>query len=216
MENKLPEGWKITNLEYICNLVTDGTHDKTPLVDKEIGVLLVTSKDLTEDGISFENVTYITTEQHQQIIRRSKPEKGDILYSKIGTIGKPTIVNVDFEFSIKNVALFKLKEDIVFNKYIRYYLKCEQVHNSLLKRADGGNQKFIPINALKKIEIILPPLKTQQKIVSILEKAEETRKLRAQADELTQKLLQSVFLEMFGDPVTNPMGWNTEKLENYV
>ncbi|AKB64737.1 restriction endonuclease subunit S [Methanosarcina mazei] len=213
MENKLPEGWKITNLEYICNLVTDGTHDKTPLVDKEIGVPLVTSKDLTEDGISFENVTYITTEQHQQIIRRSKPEKGDILYSKIGTIGKPTIVNVDFEFSIKNVALFKLKEDIVFNKYIRYYLKCEQVHNSLLKRADGGNQKFIPINALKKIEIILPPLKTQQKIVSILEKAEETRKLRAQADELTQKLLQSVFLEIFGDPVTNPMGWNTEKLE---
>ncbi|MDY0245743.1 MAG: restriction endonuclease subunit S [Methanosarcina mazei] len=59
----------------------------------------------------------------------------------------------------------------------------------------------------------LPPLETQQKIVSILEKAGETKKLRAQVDELTQKLLQSVFLEMFGDPVTNPMGWNTEKLE---
>ncbi|AKB24773.1 Type I restriction-modification system, specificity subunit S [Methanosarcina sp. MTP4] len=214
MEKELPDGWKITNLEYICNLVTDGTHDKTPLVDKKIGVPLITSKDLTEDGISFENVIYITKEQHQQIIRRSKPEKGDILYSKIGTIGKPTIVDVDIEFSIKNVALFKLKEDIIFSKYLRYYLKWEHVHNSLLKRADGGNQKFIPINALKKIEIILPPLETQQKIVAVLEKAEETKKLRAQADELTQQLLQSVFLEMFDGSHAND--WPVTIVEEVV
>ena len=56
------------------------------------------------------------------------------------------------------------------------------------------------------------PLERQKKIVAILVKSEETTRLRAQADELTDRLLQSVFLEMFGDPVRNPNGWATEKL----
>jgi type I restriction enzyme, S subunit len=211
-KNDLPFGWKITNLDDICNLITDGTHDKTPLVDKSIGTPLVTSKDLDVSGISFKNVLYITREQHEQIMRRSKPEKGDILYSKIGTIGKPTIVDVDFEFSIKNVALFKLKNELIFNKYLRFYLNHRPVHNLIEKKAGGGNQKFIPLNKLKKIQVIVPPLATQKKLVSILEKVEETKKLRAQADELTNQLLQNVFLEMFGDPVKNPKGWEKKKL----
>jgi type I restriction enzyme S subunit len=50
------------------------------------------------------------------------------------------------------------------------------------------------------------------RIVSILEKAEETKRLRAQADELTDRLLRSVFLEMFGDSSRNPKRWAREKL----
>jgi type I restriction enzyme S subunit len=74
----------------------------------------------------------------------------------------------------------------------------------------------VGINRLKEIEFPLPPLETQQKIVAILEKAEETKKLRAQADELTQKLLQSVFLEMFGDPVKNLKKWGVEKVQDVI
>ena len=55
------------------------------------------------------------------------------------------------------------------------------------------------------------PPETQREIVTILEKSEETKKLRMQADELADRLLQSVFLEMFGDPVKNPMGWELSK-----
>ncbi|MGD9775644.1 MAG: restriction endonuclease subunit S, partial [Methanosarcina sp.] len=69
---------------------------------------------------------------------------------------------------------------------------------------------------ISNINIKLPPLETQKKIVSILEKAEETRKLRAQADELTQKLLQSVFLEMFGDLETNPKGWVVKSFDYFA
>jgi type I restriction enzyme S subunit len=50
------------------------------------------------------------------------------------------------------------------------------------------------------------------KIVDILKKANETKKLRAQADELTYRMLQSVFLEMFGDPVKNTKGWEMARL----
>jgi type I restriction enzyme S subunit len=66
---------------------------------------------------------------------------------------------------------------------------------------------------LKNFTIVVPPLETQHEIVSLLEKAEETKRLRAQADELTQKLIQSVFLEMFGDPLNNSKGWKETDLE---
>jgi type I restriction enzyme S subunit len=69
---------------------------------------------------------------------------------------------------------------------------------------------------LSEKEIIIPPLAIQQKIVAILEKAEETKKLRIHADELTQKLLHSVFMEMFGDPLANPKNWKVEKVQDLV
>ncbi len=58
-------------------------------------------------------------------------------------------------------------------------------------------------------EIPLPPLPVQRQIVAILEQAEVTKRLRAESDELTQRFLQSVFMEMFGDPVKNEKGWET-------
>ncbi len=63
------------------------------------------------------------------------------------------------------------------------------------------------------MEISLPPLKEQKRIAAILDKADAIRRKRQQAIDLTDQLLRSVFLDMFGDPVTNPKGWEKVKLE---
>ncbi|MBP1908378.1 restriction endonuclease subunit S [Methanolobus bombayensis] len=76
------------------------------------------------------------------------------------------------------------------------------------------NYPSLKLSDIESANIPVPPLETQHHIVSILEKAEENKKMRAQADELTQQLLQSVFLEMFGDPVTNNKNWDTKKLKD--
>ena len=77
------------------------------------------------------------------------------------------------------------------------------------------NYPSLRLSELGSAKIPLPPLETQRKIVAILEKADETKRLRMQADELTSQLLQSVFLEMFGDPVKNPKGWEMVKLGDF-
>ena len=69
-------------------------------------------------------------------------------------------------------------------------------------------------NDVYKIKIPLPSLPTQKKIVAILEKAEELKRLREEADKWTGEFLQSVFLEMFGDPVKNEKGWELVKLKD--
>ena len=69
---------------------------------------------------------------------------------------------------------------------------------------------------MKNYKLTLPPLKTQQKIVEILEKAEKLKEWRAEADVLINEYLKSVFLEMFGDPVKNPKSWPLKKFKDLM
>ena len=77
----------------------------------------------------------------------------------------------------------------------------------LLTQKHGSTNININAKNIKQLQIPLPPLSTQKKIVAILEKAEELRRQREQADKWTGEFLQSVFLEIFGDPVRNEKGW---------
>jgi len=97
------------------------------------------------------------------------------------------------------------KKDLLYPKYFYFFLHRLKIESHGYSR----HYKF-----LKEKQIVIPPLQTQKKIVLILEKADEIKRLRMQADELTSQLLQSMFLEMFGDPVRNPKGWGIYKLQD--
>jgi type I restriction enzyme, S subunit len=108
---------------------------------------------------------------------------------------KKNIKYIDFEFVAGSDGVVVLRPKEIFNPKLFYYFirsirlldKGYARHSQLLEKS------FIPI----------PPLETHRRIVAILDKAEEIRRLRAQADELMGRLIQNVFLEMFGDQVKN-------------
>ena len=76
--------------------------------------------------------------------------------------------------------------------------------------------KHLSVKTIKEIEIPLPPLAEQKRIAAILDKADAIRRKRQQAIELADEFLRSVFLDMFGDPVTNPKGWENKLLGDVV
>ena len=98
------KGWIVDVLNSVCD-VRDGTHDSPKYV--EDGYPLITSKNVVEGGISFDDVNYISEDDLNAINARSRVDDGDIIMPMIGTIGKPVIVHKDREFAIKNVALIK-------------------------------------------------------------------------------------------------------------
>ncbi|MEK9943292.1 MAG: restriction endonuclease subunit S, partial [Gammaproteobacteria bacterium] len=120
-----------------------------------------------------------------------------------GTIGNPVIVKKKFDFSIKNVALFKFSNDDVYNRYIYHFLKSNLVERQFYQNTRGGTQKFISLGNIRDLLIPLPAQKEQKRIAAILDKADAVRRKRQQAIDLTDQLLRSVFLDMFGDPVNN-------------
>ncbi|MBF4317564.1 restriction endonuclease subunit S [Vibrio anguillarum] len=81
------------------------------------------------------------------------------------------------------------------------------VTQQLEKNARGGTQKFVSLGNIRAFQIPLPPLEEQKRIAAILDKADAIRQKRKQAIDLADEFLHSVFLDMFGDPVTNPKGW---------
>jgi type I restriction enzyme S subunit len=78
----------------------------------------------------------------------------------------------------------------------------------------GSTRGKLTKTAANNIPIALPPLEEQRRIAAILDKADGVRRKRKEAIRLTEELLKSTFLEMFGDPVTNPKGWEKIKLGN--
>ncbi|MHA1809403.1 MAG: restriction endonuclease subunit S [Candidatus Heimdallarchaeaceae archaeon] len=87
-------------------------------------------------------------------------------------------------------------------RYLFHFLNREGVWPSR-----GGGQPFIGLGTAREVMVPLPPLPEQKRIAAILDKADAIRKKRKKAIELTETFLRSAFLEMFGDPVTNPKGW---------
>ena len=161
---ELPDGWEWTKLGSYMD-VRDGTHDTPKYFDS--GIPFVTSKNLGDGKIDFKNVNYISDEDSQKFNQRSRVEAGDILMAMIGTIGKPVVApKVEFEYSIKNVALFKRLTIEQNSKFIRDYLQYSE--KRLRKCASGGNQKFLSLKKLKEILIPIPPSSEQKQIVSVL------------------------------------------------
>lgn len=211
MKFPLPQGWVWARCHDVID-VRDGTHDTPNKVDS--GIPMVTSKNLKPYGIDFEDITYISQEDYEAIERRSRVDDGDILFAMIGTIGNPVLVKKDRPFSIKNVALFKIDEMKVHAPFFKFMLDSPVITQQLDANSRGGNQKFVSLSSLRNMQIPLPPLPEQKRIAAILDKADAIRRKRQQAVKLTEELLRSVFLDMFGDPVTNPKGWKEARLED--
>jgi type I restriction enzyme S subunit len=207
-----PSSWSIKKFSEIID-VRDGTHNTPKYVSE--GIPLVTSKNLKDGSIDFTDVSYISQKDHIEISKRSEVEVDDILLAMIGTIGNPVIVRPCQNFSIKNVALFK-KSKSVIPEYLKHFLNSPIALHQLNFETRGGTQKFVSLKVLRNLKIPLPPIAEQKRIAAILDKADAVRRKRREAIRLTEELLRSVFLDMFGDPVTNPMGWDVVKLGSLI
>ena len=198
--SNLPKGWELVQFDKVCD-IRDGTHDSPKYIEN--GVPFITSKHLTDNGIDFTETNYISEENHIEFSKRSKVDNGDILFGMIGTIGKPVIVNTDFEFSIKNVALLKLSSnELLSNIYVLNLLKSNIIINQFLKLSNGGVQSFIALGMIRKLKIPLPPLEEQKKIADILSIVDKKiafveENINA-TEELKKSLMQKLLTEGIG------------------
>ena len=183
--------------------VRDGTHDSPKYVS--IGYPLITSKNIKNNSIDFENVNYISIDDYEKINQRSNVSNGDILMPMIGTIGNPVLVNTKEKFAIKNVALFKLSDNKnINNKYFYYCLKSEYITKQLSKNKRGGTQSFVSLSNIRDLKIPIQDIETQNKIVEVLDKAQDLIDKKIEQIDLLDELVKSRFIEMFGNVITNP------------
>ncbi len=196
---ELPEGWVWASTEQVCGSVRDGTHDTPAYVDG--GVPLITSKNLTERGIDFENIKFISEQDHAEISRRSGVENGDVLFAMIGTVGNPCEIKTDARFSIKNVGLLKRNPDHLNSAYLCSWLDSPLLNKWLEPRLKGTTQKFAPLGLLREMPVPYMALAEQHRIVAEVDRRFSLlRETGAQVDanlQRAERLRQSILSRAF-------------------
>lgn len=206
-KQKLPDGWKEVELGGVGQIVTGCTPPKKNPEYYGDSFPWIKPPDL-------DNGMYVS-ESKEKIseIGRSKvrilPE-GSVIVSCIGIVGKVAIAKCEM-CTNQQINSIIPNQDIANSKFL-YYL-ITKIKPVLEKRASSSVVPLLNKSEFSKFKINLPPLPTQQKIVSILERAEKAKEWRKEADALTNDFLKSVFLEMFGDPMNNEKGWQVKRLE---
>ncbi len=136
---------------------------------------------------------------------------GSIIVPTRMALGKVAINKVDMAINQDLKALQIRDESKLLIRYLFRFLESKA--QFLESQGKGATVKGITLNVLRDLEIPLPPLPEQKRIAAILDKADVIRRKRQQAIQLADDFLRAVFLDMFGDPVTNPKGWEVDALE---
>lgn len=138
--------------------------------------------------------------------------KGSLLIAMYGaTVGEVSQLTFD---ATTNQAICNIQPDetVCDVNYLYRFLEASKPY--LLSRRVGGGQPNISQGVIKDLDVLLPPLEEQRRIAAILDQADELRQKRQQAIEKLDQLLQATFIDMFGDPVSNPKGWEKETIGN--
>ena len=196
--------WKFCSLEELGEITSSKRIFQKEYVNK--GIPFYRTKEIKElaNKKLVSSELFISMERYEEIRKTfGVPKIGDILITAIGTVGEIYIVEDNHKFYFKdgNILWFKSfnKVNPFFLKYLLFFLI-----NDLKNLSSGSAYKALPIAKLKRFQIPLPPIDEQRRIAAILDQADVIRRKRQQAIALTDELLRSTFLEMFGDPVINP------------
>jgi type I restriction enzyme S subunit len=162
---------------------------------------------------ALENVTYIDRPSRAN----QNVKKGDIILARMqGTVKVKIIDSVNEDIIVSTGFLVLRCNKAIYNRYLFHYLKSSLFQSKKDRLCSGATQKAINNNKLAEIKIPLADLSTQQKIVSILDKADELHKYNQQLIEKYDALTKSLFLEMFGVANSNRKDWPDVKIEDIV
>ena len=163
---------------------------------------------ITEEGLTRSDLQYVPIDRisANQLIRR-----GDVVIAaSTGSrrvIGKAAQAKSDFDGAFGAFCKVLRPNEKVDHSYFGHYFQTRRYREKVASLAGGANINNLRNEHLNDLEVPLPPLEEQRRIAAILDKADDLRTKRREAIAKLDTLAQSILIDMFGDPVTNPMGW---------
>lgn len=159
----IPADWEIKHLSHICESITDGTHFTPKYVDSGIPFYSVENVNAND----FANPKYISKDEHQRLIRRCKPEHGDILMTRIGSLGDTKLIDWDINASIYvSLALLKPNSQIL-TEYLYQFTKSRSFVQGIERRSLlNASPKKINMDAIGLVPVAFPPTLAEQSIIA--------------------------------------------------
>lgn len=164
----MPEGWDIGRLKFYTKQIVDGTHFTPNYLDDGIPFLRVT--DIQTKDIDLSLVKYISYSQYIELNQRCNPQKGDILLSKNGTIGKVKIIDWDWRFSIfVSLCLIKLRTTLL-PLFAKFYFESNQLQTQIFGLIKQSTVINLHLDKIANFIFMIPSLLEQRQIVIFLDR----------------------------------------------
>jgi type I restriction enzyme, S subunit len=205
--------WERVAIGSIAETITKGTTPTSIGYDfSDQGISFLRVNNIQNGELDINDILFID-DKTDNALKRSRIKPQDVLLSIAGTIGRTAVVpnNAPAMNCNQAVAIIRLKESVLPG-YLNHWLNTSDAIKQISGSKVTATISNLSLGCIKNLEMPLPPLEEQRRIAAILDQADAVRRKRKEAIALTEELLRSTFLEMFGDPVTNPKGWEVIEL----
>jgi len=197
---KIPEDWEIINLEQASELLTDGSHF-SPKEDPKGDCFIATVKDMGEFEFDLVACKRISRTVFDKLAKANcKPEKGDVLFSKDGTMGLCFVYSQDVPLVLlSSIAIIRPTKE--FDSYfLKYHLSNPKVLDLIISgHSSGSALPRLTLTNLKGIPILKPPLAEQRAIAKILSDLDSKIELNQQMNKTLEDIAQAIFKRWFID-----------------
>ena len=197
---EIPEEWEVVKFKEITDILRCGVASTPTYVEN--GIPFLSAQNVNNEKLSLHKYNFISEDYHKQLTKNDKPQKGDILYSRVGAnYGIAAVVDIDFEFSVYvSLTLIRMKNEYD-SKFYKYLLNSTVIR----KQADigvfqGGGVPNLNVKVVEKFNVVVPPKYEQIKIASILSevdrKIDEYENKKQKLEELKKGLMQQLLTGM--------------------
>lgn len=211
-ENRIDiNSWESKTLDDVCKSIYDGDHMPPPKSDDGIPFLVISN--VNTGYISFEDTRFVPEEYYANITETRKPEKGDVLYTIVGSFGIPAVVETNTPFCFqRHIALLKPKT--VNTYFLWYLLQSQEMYQKACSIAKGVAQLTVPIKGLREMDFDCPPLKEQNEIVKILNNLLNKEQKSKQAAEKVVDQINIIKKSILAQAFRGKLGTNNPEEEN--
>ena len=193
-----PKGYEKRKLASLAWKISDGVHAKPNYT--ETGRPFLSVVNINKGVINFDNCKFVSEEAYQKMIKSTHPERGDVLYTKVGaTYGIPAYVDTDTEFCLYvSVSLIKPKHDEIDGKFLALSMGMPYVKRQADSRIKGIGVPDLHLNQISEFDIICPPQEEQQAFVSFVEQIDKSKLAVKQSLEILETLKKALMQKYFG------------------
>lgn len=184
------------SLGDVCYKITDGVHLTPTYVDEGIPFLRVT--DIQDEEIHWHKVKYIPKSEYDDITKRVAPERGDVLYSKNGTVGIAKEITWERPFAhFVSLALLKPNREILNPTFLTAWLNTPDALRQAIGRSKTGTVTNLHLNEIRKMRIPCPPMETQLSFVRLMTATREMEARQAGSRTRLGNLFQAMLHQAF-------------------
>ena len=193
-----PKGYEKYKLENLARKISDGVHSKPDYT--ETGRPFLSVVNINKGVINFKNCKYVSEDAYQKMIKSTHPERGDVLYTKVGaTYGIPAYVDTDIAFCLYvSVCLIKPKREMINPRFLSLSMEMPYVKHQADRRIKGIGVPDLHLNQISEFEILCPPLKEQDIFIYFVERLDEEKRVVQQSLEKLELMKKALMQEYFG------------------